>query len=145
MNEVFSRWCWTRSYVENVARAIALAIVNERSVGRIYNVGEPKTLSVLDFVTEIARISEWNGEVVLIPADRIPPEMTVADNLEQQLVVSSDFIRQELGFAEIISFRDGLRASIEWELANKPKETPDYAKEDEILNKLGQQCKIVKI
>src|SRR5207245_7204628 len=34
-------WRWTRGYVENVADAIVLAALNERSAGHIFNVGEP--------------------------------------------------------------------------------------------------------
>src|SRR5436190_8561175 len=38
-------WRWTRGYVENVARAIALAVVQEHATGLIYNVGEAEALT----------------------------------------------------------------------------------------------------
>src|SRR5207249_1224013 len=44
LDEDVAQWRWTRGYVENVAAAIALAVVDERAIGRIYNVGEPRTL-----------------------------------------------------------------------------------------------------
>jgi nucleoside-diphosphate-sugar epimerase len=56
MDESFSNWSWTHGYVENVANAIALAITNELSTGRIYNVGELESRSMLDFIIEIGSI-----------------------------------------------------------------------------------------
>lgn len=35
-------------YVENVAAAIALAVTREQAAGRIYNVAEPRALSVAE-------------------------------------------------------------------------------------------------
>jgi nucleoside-diphosphate-sugar epimerase len=137
MDEEFSKWVWTHSYVENVANAIALAITNERSTGRIYNVGERESHSMLDFVLEIKSILKGNGEIIFVPNGSLPENMAVPFNMEQQLNVDSSLIREELGFIERISFRDGLSATIEWEASNQPSEPYDYAKEDEILRELG--------
>jgi nucleoside-diphosphate-sugar epimerase len=133
----FSKWVWTHSYVENVAYAIALAITSERSTGRIYNVGEMQSRSMQDFVNEIGTILNWKGQLIVAPSECLTEEMTVPFNMEQQLVVDSTLIREELGFIEKISFKHGLMATIEWELTNQPNETFDYAKEDEILRELG--------
>ncbi|KRF31656.1 NAD-dependent epimerase/dehydratase family protein [Paenibacillus sp. Soil787] len=137
MDEDFSRWCWTHGYVENVANAIALAITNERSTGRIYNIGGSQPCSMLDYVTHIGRTLKWDGQIILTPKGSLPEEMTVPFNMEQQLVVSSNLIREELGFVEPISFTDGLEMTIEWELDNQPQEAFNYTKEDEILRELG--------
>ncbi len=40
LEEAQAQWRWTRGYVENVAAAIALAAIDERAAGRIYNIGE---------------------------------------------------------------------------------------------------------
>ena len=50
LEEVSAHWRWTRGYVENVAFAIALAVTDKRAAGRIYNVGEPKALSMQEWV-----------------------------------------------------------------------------------------------
>src|SRR5262245_19484956 len=41
LDEAMARWKCPRGYVEDVAAAIALAVVNERAAGRTYNVAEP--------------------------------------------------------------------------------------------------------
>ncbi|MUT65698.1 NAD-dependent epimerase/dehydratase family protein [Paenibacillus sp. NEAU-GSW1] len=138
MDEPFSKWRWTHSYVENVAHAIALAITNEKSMGRIYNVGESQSPSMLDFVTQIGKVLKWDGEIILAPQGYLPEEMTVPFNLEQQLIVDSNLIREELGFVEPVSFTDGLQATVEWELTNQPNETLNYAQEDKLLRELGR-------
>jgi len=37
------KWRWTHGYLENVAHAIALAVMDDKATGRIYNVGEQVT------------------------------------------------------------------------------------------------------
>lgn len=143
MDEAFSNWHWTHSYVENAAHAIALAITKERSAGRIYNVGEPQSPSMLDFVLEIKSILNWNGQIMLAPAGRLPEDMTVPFNMEQQLAIDSSLIREELGYIAPISFRDGLISTIKWELAHQPSEAFNYAKEDLLLRELGLQSELL--
>jgi hypothetical protein len=40
LDERQADWLWTRGYVENVAAAIVLALLDERASGHVYNVGE---------------------------------------------------------------------------------------------------------
>ncbi|WP_199624560.1 NAD-dependent epimerase/dehydratase family protein [Paenibacillus alkalitolerans] len=136
IDEKFSNWVWTHSYVENVAYAIALAMTNPRSIGRIYNVGDPQSRSMLDFIHEIGSLQNWKGQIIVAPEGRLPVDMTMPLEMEQQMLVDSRLIREELGFSEMVPFKDGLKATIEWELANKPSETFDYAKEDQIIREL---------
>ncbi|MWC30212.1 NAD-dependent epimerase/dehydratase family protein [Paenibacillus sp. MMS18-CY102] len=138
VEESFSNWRWTHSFVENVAYAIALAITNERSAGRIYNVGELHAHSMLDYINEIGSILNWKGQVIVAPNGSLPEEMKVPFNTEQPLLVDSQRIREELGFVEQCSFSDGCIQTVKWELANQPDEAVDYGKEDEILRHLGQ-------
>ena len=133
----FSEWVWTHSYVENVAYAIALAITNERSAGRLYNVGELQSRSMYDFIHEIGDILHWKGQLILATKEHFTAEMSFPFNVDQHLLVDSSRIRKELGFIEQTSFKDGVAATVEWELANQPNKALDYAKEDEILRQLG--------
>ena len=50
-----THWRATKGYVEDVARAIALAATAPGTAGRIYNVGEPDTLTELEWAERIAR------------------------------------------------------------------------------------------
>ncbi|MFE3576368.1 hypothetical protein [Lysinibacillus sp. NPDC059133] len=46
-------WLWSHGYVEGVAYGIALAITNERAAGRLYNIAELQTRTMVDFIRAI--------------------------------------------------------------------------------------------
>src|SRR4029079_11562659 len=52
--EKFARWRAPRGFVENVAAPIALAAVDARAAGRVYNVGESESLTELEWSRRIA-------------------------------------------------------------------------------------------
>ncbi|XEC93358.1 NAD-dependent epimerase/dehydratase family protein [Paenibacillus tarimensis] len=144
MEESFADWRWTHAYVENVALAVVLAVLNDRSAGRIYNVGELSTPSMIEFVKEIADRLGWNGDIVLLPKEKLSEQLLFPLDTAQQLVVDSNLIREELGYREKISWGEGINRTIEWELENLPaKADPkyhlhfDYEKEDQLLKEMG--------
>ena len=138
LDEPFAAWRWARGYVEDVAYAVALAVMDERATGRVYNVAYSETLSEAEWVQAIARVSGWKGEVVALPGDQLPPSLRrdVFD-FTQQYEVESSRIRRELAYSEIVPFAEALRRTIEWERANPPQNFPpedfDYAAEDAAL------------
>jgi len=138
LDEAEAQWRWTHGYVENVADAIALAVTDERSTGQIYNVGEPFTFSIAEWIALIGRIAGWQGRVVSIPHGRLPEPLRFGINAEQDIVVDSSRIRRELGSKERVDVEEALQRTIAWERANPPKEIDpkefDYAVEDEFLN-----------
>jgi nucleoside-diphosphate-sugar epimerase len=129
-----ARWRWTHGYVENVAQAIALAVVDDRGAGRIYNVGEAETPTVADRVRRIGGLARWEGEIVSIESGRLPPHLRAPYEPRQDLVVDTSRLRDELGFTEVHSMDEGLRRTIEWEYANSPTTGDpgfaEYAAED---------------
>lgn len=131
-----AQWRATKGYVENVGAAIALAAVSDRAAGRIYNVGEPDTLTELEWMEHVAREMNWRGEFVVLPNDRVPPHLRMAGNSAQHWVMDTTRIRAELGYAEPISREEGIRRTVEWERVNPaPGFTPhqfDYALEDAV-------------
>ncbi len=129
-------WHWTRGYVENVAAAIALAVTDERATGRIYNVGEPKTLSVAEWVKAIGDAVGWRGEIVVLPRSRLPDHLTFNIDASQDLEVDTTRIRKELGYNEIIPPDEALARTIAWERTHPPEidlKQFDYGVEDAIL------------
>ncbi len=130
-------WRWTRGYVENVAAAIVLAITNDRAIGRIYNVGEVRTLTIAEWVRAIADAADWKGNSITVPADRLPPHLVADMDTKQDLLVDTTRIRWELGYREPIELNEALTRTISWERANPPTEIDpqqfDYAAEDAIL------------
>ena len=138
LDEAYAGWRWSRGYVEDVAHAIALAVMDERSAGRIYNVAYKETLSEAEWVKAIARVSGWEGQVVALPSDQLPQSLCrEMFDFTQQYEVDSSRIRLELGYSEIVPFDEALRRTIAWERSNPPaKISPedfDYAAEDVAL------------
>jgi len=127
-------WRWTRGYVENVAAAIVLAITDDRAAGRIYNVGEVRTLTIAEWIRSIADTAGWNGDIVALSANRLPPHLVADMDATQELLVDTTRIRQELGYREPIELNEALARTISWERANPPTEIDpkqfDYVAED---------------
>jgi nucleoside-diphosphate-sugar epimerase len=134
LDAAVASWHWTRGYVENVAAAIVLAITDDRAAGRIYNVGEAHTLTIAEWVRAIADAAGWNGSIVTLPADRLPPHLVADMDTTQDLLVDTTRIRRELGYREPIELNEALARTISWERANPPTEIDpkqfDYVAED---------------
>lgn len=132
-------WRWTRGYVEDVAGAIALAATDDRAADRVYNVGETEPLTEKDWVYEIGRAAGWSGEVVELDSSEMElPESLRHDlNTAQDLSVSTDRIRRELGYREEVMREEALRRTVAWERDNPPEEASpvDYADEDAALER----------
>jgi nucleoside-diphosphate-sugar epimerase len=138
--EDFAGWCGPRGYVDNVGHAIALCITDDRAAGRIYNVCEEPCFPELEWQKRIAYQTDWRGNFVVLAADRTPPHLRLSANAAQHAVISSQRIRAELGYEEIIPREEGIRRTIAWELTNPPAINPqqfDYGAEDAALAQCG--------
>lgn len=103
-----SAWRWTHGHVENVAAAIALAVLNERASGRIYNVGEEVTPTVAE-------------RLAYLPLREDAPMLEHPANYAQDVTYDTSRIRTELGFAEVLPER---QASIQVVLDHLAGATP---------------------
>jgi nucleoside-diphosphate-sugar epimerase len=132
-----AQWRWTHGFVENVAQAITLAVVDDRAAGKVYNVGETETPTVAERVRRIGKLSGWNGQVLAIRLDRLPSHLRAPYLPSQDLVMDTSKFREELGFLEVCSRDEGLERTIEWERGNPPAggdpSVADYAVEDRAL------------
>jgi nucleoside-diphosphate-sugar epimerase len=137
LDEAEASWRWTHGYVENVAHAITLAVLNDRAAGRIYNVGEPFTLSLEERVQKIGEAAGWSGKIVLAPAGKLPEPLRWGTNTAQDVVVDSSRIRRELGYAERVPTDVAMQRTVEWERAHPPQTIDpkeyDYQTEDNLL------------
>jgi nucleoside-diphosphate-sugar epimerase len=131
-------WRGPRGYVENVARAIALAAMSDVAAGRVYNVAEPNAYSELEWARQVASVTGWAGEFVVLPPDHAPEHLRMPGNLDQHWVADSTRIRTELGFAERVPVDDAIRRTVSWERAHPPTVPTaviDYAAEDAAIVK----------
>ena len=133
----FAAWRAPRGYVENVAHALALSVADNRSSGHIYNYCEEPCLPELESQKRIAKQTSWTGEFVVLPVADTPQHLRFPVNTAQHVVVSSDRIRNELGYLELIPQDEAIRRTIAWEQANPPAPIDpqqfDYAAEDAAL------------
>jgi nucleoside-diphosphate-sugar epimerase len=140
LGESHAHWRWSRGYVENVAAAIAVAISDQRASGRIYNVGAQPVLSEAEWVRAIADFTGLEGELRVLPDERLPTRLAQPFDFRQHLELDTTAIRSELGFREPVADTEGLHRTIEWELKTLD-EVPDlrrhYGAEDEALGNLG--------
>ena len=138
LEERKAQWRWTRGYMENVATAIVLAVINERAANRIYNVGEADALTEAEWVRELGCASGWDGEVVVVPRDILPKHLAEDHDYRHNLAANTSRIREELGYAEPISRKEAMKQTVAWERDHPPKnievEKFDYAGEEAALN-----------
>jgi len=137
MADDFAAWRAPRGYVDNVAHAIALAATSDQAAGRVYNICEEPSLSDLAWHKKIAAQANWPGEFVVLPRSRTPKHLLLPGNTAQHMLVSSDRIRAELNYSEIVDIDDAIRRTLAWENNNPPHtinpEEFDYEAEDAAL------------
>ncbi|WP_193196648.1 NAD-dependent epimerase/dehydratase family protein [Nostoc sp. MG11] len=127
LSESIARWRGSYGYVENIAYAIALATTNENAAGRIYHVAEVEALTEAERITRVGEIVGWQGKVVVIPNSQLPQDQKLPLNLEQDWIVDSTRIRQELGYQEIVPLDEALRRTIDWQKTHPPQEPQQFA------------------
>jgi nucleoside-diphosphate-sugar epimerase len=115
-------WRWTRGYVEDVAAAIVLAVVDDRATDRIYNVGDESALPEREWVGEIGKAIGWTGEVLQASAEDLPEHHRQPFDFRYELMTDTKRIREELGYKELVGRKEGLRRTVEWERLRRPEE-----------------------
>lgn len=139
IDEGLAEWVESKCYVENAAQAIVKAIENDNANGNIFNVGEHAPISELKWIEKIAKIMNWKGKIIKMPSGRLLDHSEF--NTEQNWVMDTSKIRKKLDYCESVSFDEGLKRTIEWELQSEYKKEAskkiDYEKEDNILKELG--------
>jgi nucleoside-diphosphate-sugar epimerase len=142
LEKALAGWRWSRGYVENVAHAIVIAGVNEKASGKIYNVADGNDMSMADWVGAIGHGADWNGRVVTVSSNDLPKQLASGINTDQDLVVDTGRIRDELNYEEIVSLDDAIFRTIAWERENPPdgidQKQFDYEAEDRVLEKLAE-------
>src|SRR5580692_11710245 len=70
MQDNWANWRSPRGYVENVAAAIALAVIKDRATGQTYNVADAQSFSEIEWAALIAKVAGWHGDLLAVPDDR---------------------------------------------------------------------------
>ena len=113
-------WRFARAYAANVAHAAFLAVTLDRVAGEVFNVAEQYAFTEREWVERIATVVGWQGEIVTLPADEMPPRPFSGLDWRQDLALDTTKIRTVLGYTEPVDPAEGVRATVEWERANPP-------------------------
>lgn len=101
LDAAMAEWRWVSGYVEDVAHATAVAVTSERAAGRVFAVADPQPFTEQGWIERIASVHGWGGQVVAVPASKLPPGLRKADrfDLRQDFAVDSSRIRREPGYS----------------------------------------------
>ncbi|MEZ5337854.1 MAG: NAD-dependent epimerase/dehydratase family protein [bacterium] len=130
------KWRCARGYVENIAHGITLAIENPASAGRLYNLCEPVGTEQ-QWIERIGRAQGWDGQVLSVPREHWEQHLKCEAHTKHHLDVSSERIRTELGYSEIVDPQTAALRTVEWERDNEPDQYDaslfDYESIDRML------------
>ena len=130
-------WRWTKAYVENAAAAVALAVIDDRAAGRIYNVADQPVPTQLQWAQRVAKVAGFKGKVLTAPTQLLPRSLRCDIDPSQQYEMDSGRIVRELGYRPPVDVDEGIRRAVEWERENPPVKIDsknfDYAAEDAVL------------
>ena len=114
--------CWL--HVSDACRAI-LKVTTQGKIGDVYNIGSSVEMSVVDLAQQIRKIvSDMTGqeseyEIVHIPDRPYNDRCYHMDTTK---------IKEELGWEESTSFKDGLKDTVAWYLTTQPALPQDRAR-----------------
>ncbi len=132
-------WKWTHAYVDDVAHAIALSVLNPGDKHRVYNVGEAKTPTMKERLEHLGTVFGWDGRVKVVSKTDLPSYLQTPGDFSQDMLIDTSLIRSELKYKEPTDYYDGLAESVEWYRNNPPADmvgkTFSYAAEDAVSGK----------
>lgn len=92
-------------YVDDTARAFKMAYENEKTRGKIINLGSGIEISMKEVVDQIANYYDYKGEIEYCPGR--PADV-------QRLCASAKLAKELIGFEPEVSFADGLIRTLDW-------------------------------
>ena len=139
IDEVRASLRWSRGYVANVAAAVGLAVNDVRSAARVLNVAAEETPSEVEWVRAIGHACGWAGEIVVACHESLPTALRSPLKTRQDMIVSSDRIRRELGYTDPVSADEALVRTVEWTRSHPPAtEALDYSLENSVLEAVAR-------
>lgn len=134
----------TRAYTENISEAPLLAADRPSiSGGKSYIVADRESHTYRQWVEGIARHLGHDLEIVEMPFEFAQPCYPLYEHLQGHRAVSSQRIRDELGYTDKYSAEQAVTRTVEWLIHNRPEPGGEveqqlgdpfaYQQEDELL------------
>ncbi len=126
-------WLATRCYAGDVADAVLLAAGSQAAHGQVFNVGEPHTRSALGWAGQILAAAGHSAELVRVPDELLPEDMSMTRDLSQHLLLDSGKLTRTLGW-QPGPVDEAIRRSVTWHLAHPPEGADaDFGPDDRAL------------
>jgi len=103
-------------YVENLIYAVLLSLLKKDTIGEVFNISGAYESSIEDVVKEIIDYTRSESSVCHVPYRKNESSAT-------RILLDISKARKVLGYAPIISYKEGLERTVEW-----LKENPDLYK-----------------
>lgn len=116
-------WIVSRTYVADVGPAVERALLTDAARGEAFNICEQQSPTVRLWAQDILAAAHSTAQLVRIPDERLPPDLTLTGSA-QPLLASSTKARTLLGWSDTDAVQ-ALTRSVRWHLANPPAEADD--------------------
>lgn len=111
---------WTRGHVDDIASGVLAALDTREADGLAINLGEPRTVPVIEWFQQIIRASGGSLELIRVPSTVLPPELALTGAPAQHLLASVQRAETVLGWKPSDP-NSRVVESVRWHLANPPQ------------------------
>jgi UDP-glucose 4-epimerase len=124
----------TRGYVGDVASAVLAALDHPAAAaGEVFNVGDLRTDTVRDYARRILAAAGYEADLVTVPEDVVPEDMTATKSMAQHFLVDSRKATDRLGWHPTDPALT-IPVSVRWHLAHPPEDPDqDFSPDDRAL------------
>jgi 2'-hydroxyisoflavone reductase len=131
-------------YVKDLVRALMRAIEVDAAVGEAFNIGNPKPLTQLEAVRELARTAGKKPELVRVPRERIAAAggnamsdpLYFGEYLDVPPITENVSKLQRVLGVRLTAFPTGLRETYRWYL-RQPRRKADFGWEERLISAAG--------
>ena len=131
-------------YVKDLVRALLRSIEVDAAVGEAFNIGNPKPLTQVEAVREMARTAGKKPELVRVPREKIASAggnpmsnpFYFGEYLDVLPITENVSKLQRVLGVRLTAFPTGLRETYRWYL-RQPRRKPDFGFEDRLIASSG--------
>jgi len=120
LHPIQANFRWTWGYVENIADMLLECAGDRRSVNRIYNLGYPTGVSMVELYEMVSEEIEWDGTII-VTEDRTKEP---GQDLTHHWIADSTKFRRDFDYSGNVLLEDAIRLSVQADLAKHEPSPP---------------------